>query len=1016
MENKRQILLPKKSFALANDEDTYITLQLNRTISDIKNEKIDNVFNLNEQYNTERQNSLKFCIYGLVESIFIDTNDIILVQKESNGLTLHSPKISKDNISDNFIAIKTFELTPDSRMSRNLYGKKKSSYALLFEIDKNELDAQDEEIRKNGGIPKTRWIEFTTTNYNKKIFFTQNVPYLFYDSEGNRINFGSQTSDVDDEGNTIEIDNDFPFLYDRHWIRQYFTFKEPSFISFTDSLINVQENVSGGFAKIKLELDQKSPFGLEEITVSIDSDNTIMNPNSDFVFTPQKIKWNKGEQFKEIPLEILNDKYVESVESLSLKFSDYIACLPKSNDSQTIKINIIDEDIPSYIRFVKNSFVEKTNVSAITISYIFDKPLEVPNQSVVLYFTPNTDAVLGKDFILDRINPSNNEITLNFKEGDISGSTTISIIDNDVYNLDKTIEFAFKNPTQNIALSNVGSVPNKGPVCIITLQESLKTLYSSFVLMNKVDKKIGAFKTPSPSVNVYGGGTNSQNQSYSNSYFLIEDEKVGLNTLNSYHIDIKNTGDDIVYQNKLIKKGDFLKTIFITAASISDIVIELPSNTSFDKNARMYKKSKYSFEFVSDESFFSKTQGSYNVPGILVENKFSPIRVDVEKDAGLSGSKRYYYTTNLNNFFLNYDKTLSACTIPDEFNSQPVQGTNSVSIDWTRVEKAYTNSLIFIGYNPLSTFNGGPNPTQQDTTLSATFEDNFISIECSQFLPFGFGKLPLPPYNFKYINVNLRNIYSQFNAQMSEYNNLKLDNSTVNSSSSNGFGFLKWSETPKNTKQSMNLSILNNGEIPVILSIPTTAQTLSQLTGQTLTGQTLTQFSAQTINPGEKFYVRGLDYDFDNFSVTLPTNESYIKSASTFNIANYILELENVTYFGPTGLPSGGTTSYRFDSTNSLVSGPLSATPRYYVVSEYNNMFVPHEGNPGSTQNPNIDCGSIDFTYFGNLKLINLAVKGVLLPNSRSSFKRGYFTSLSNDIFYTCINSNNVRIPFKKIT
>ena len=31
-----------------------------------------------------------------------------------------------------------------------------------------------------------------------------------------------QTADVDDEGNLIEIDNDFPFLYDRHWIKQYF--------------------------------------------------------------------------------------------------------------------------------------------------------------------------------------------------------------------------------------------------------------------------------------------------------------------------------------------------------------------------------------------------------------------------------------------------------------------------------------------------------------------------------------------------------------------------------------------------------------------------------------------------------------------------------------------------------------------------------------------------------------------------------------------------------------------------
>ncbi len=100
MEIKKQILLPKSSFALANDEDVFINLQLNKTFSDLKTEKINNVFNMNEQYNSERQNSLKFCIFGLIESRFEHSGNLIIEAIDLDGLTLHLPKISIDNITE----------------------------------------------------------------------------------------------------------------------------------------------------------------------------------------------------------------------------------------------------------------------------------------------------------------------------------------------------------------------------------------------------------------------------------------------------------------------------------------------------------------------------------------------------------------------------------------------------------------------------------------------------------------------------------------------------------------------------------------------------------------------------------------------------------------------------------------------------------------------------------------------------------------------------------------------------
>lgn len=233
MKIKKQILLPRTSFALANDEDVFINLQLNKTFSDLKTERINNVFNLNEQYNLERQSSRKFCIFGLVESPFSNTGNLIMDVKESNGLTLYLPKISSDSVTGKTLSVRTFELTLGSNgMSRNLYGKTKSAYSLLFEVNKNEIDIQDELIRSSGGTPKTRTIDFSVSDSEKDLFSFKSVPYLYYDLEGNLVNFGTQTADIDEVGNSLEIDNDFDFLYDRHWIRNYFNFNAPSFVFF----------------------------------------------------------------------------------------------------------------------------------------------------------------------------------------------------------------------------------------------------------------------------------------------------------------------------------------------------------------------------------------------------------------------------------------------------------------------------------------------------------------------------------------------------------------------------------------------------------------------------------------------------------------------------------------------------------------------------------------------------------------------------------------------------------------
>ena len=78
-------------------------------------------------------------------------------------------------------------------------------------------------------------------------------------------------------------------------------------------------------------------------------------------------------------------------------------------------------------------------------------------------------------------------------------------------------------------------------------------------------------------------------------------------------------------------------------------------------------------------------------------------------------------------------------------------------------------------------------------------------------------------------------------------------------------------------------------------------------------------------------------------------------------------------------------------------------------------MFVPYQGPTGQQTNPDIDCSSGNFTFQGNARLTDVAVRGVLLSNSNSGFKRGYFVGTNNDLDLTCISENDIRIPFKKL-
>ncbi len=78
MKDKRKILLGKKDVYPYRNEDSYINLELYKSTDEIQTEIVNNNFNLKEQFNKERRESLKFCVYGTLNSLYSDLENIEL--------------------------------------------------------------------------------------------------------------------------------------------------------------------------------------------------------------------------------------------------------------------------------------------------------------------------------------------------------------------------------------------------------------------------------------------------------------------------------------------------------------------------------------------------------------------------------------------------------------------------------------------------------------------------------------------------------------------------------------------------------------------------------------------------------------------------------------------------------------------------------------------------------------------------------------------------------------------------
>lgn len=244
MHNKIKILLPSEQSATSEDVDVFLTVDLQQEFTEMRKERFDNDFDLSAQFVRERNASRNFIIYGTLTSTAVDCVDLPI-------------KVYSD--SDRAQEIATITPTSISYNQNNVFGKKNGKYFIKLE------NYQHDRVYFR--------IESDNFSYRDQDWEQQLV---FSDADGNYVPYGTKTVDVNSDGNVVTIENDFPFFFNKHWIRldKDMIEEKVAKVSFNVGIQTLSEGQSG---ELMISLDKPSPFGLEMLRLNMVDNSSSSN-------------------------------------------------------------------------------------------------------------------------------------------------------------------------------------------------------------------------------------------------------------------------------------------------------------------------------------------------------------------------------------------------------------------------------------------------------------------------------------------------------------------------------------------------------------------------------------------------------------------------------------------------------------------------------------------------------------------------------------------------------------------
>jgi hypothetical protein len=204
MDIRKKILLGNKDILSRNLEDFYVDINLSRDNKEIIPYKYDNIFDLTKFYDQERNESRNFIIYGAIDSYSWNCDNLKITVYQSPSLS------SQDYLCTTYSNHIINKYMP----FMNIYSKLRGKYII------NNIPITFSGCSvwlKIETLPPNDYIEYVV---NQQLIFTT----LTLNQTGKKIveqlKYGLNEAVTDCDGNVTEINNDFDFFYNKHWIKK----------------------------------------------------------------------------------------------------------------------------------------------------------------------------------------------------------------------------------------------------------------------------------------------------------------------------------------------------------------------------------------------------------------------------------------------------------------------------------------------------------------------------------------------------------------------------------------------------------------------------------------------------------------------------------------------------------------------------------------------------------------------------------------------------------------------------
>lgn len=625
---KEKQLLPSKGYVDARTISLFVNSELTGEKNILLPEKADNIFDFSLKFEEERNNSLKFCFYGLVESKWGNCDNLKIdfyVGDSSTNSTIgqNSPFWFYDKSSSASgyswsIQSKGLDFV-SGNLTKNIYGKTKGQYLFPFELDLNT-------------ITKTNKSLFVSISDSiKNLFDIEEFPFLYFDDENKLLEFGTETAEILDSGTILEIDNNYPFFYDRHWVRREIEPTGPPFIYFTTTNITYDEGTNDPrisqdrIIEVEVALSEK-PKGIEkakvEVVYGLDenlNEYTTVTVPQDVSLNFSNLDWNSSSAstIQTIKIRIRDDFYVEKTERLTLKITPILGLLPHPEFSQFCSIFITDNDVPSKIAFEGQSFQfieprQDTTPVLIPLKLSLDQKLLVPNQSVEIYIDSNLtdcESYYGFDTLSGGTGFTEFK-TVELNMNDLEYNVDFYFKPKRQYDIRRQIVLKLRNFTSNVIQQSF----NQGLSVDYTLyvDKDLDKRYVEIHIPYDVNNGIAVLRSvynQKLTTNLIDFPTKLSTYYQSTLGSMSPNAMITGNTDGSllrcltfeqdFQLNIKNLGTQIIFDNKLYKNGETIVINIYSGVNTSvssgefvfngnEFILKIPANFKFETMYQSY--------------------------------------------------------------------------------------------------------------------------------------------------------------------------------------------------------------------------------------------------------------------------------------------------------------------------------------------------------------------------------------------------------------------------------------------